>query len=107
MALYGAVEALAFTAAGFLFGKEVHREQAQNAEKRADAKTAEAQAANKDAAEATARGRDLRDAIRAKHSSIGKGATLESLDAETGRTAADTHQRHLAELVTLAQSLFP
>jgi hypothetical protein len=34
--VFGAVEALAFTAVGWLFGREVHRERAENAEHRAD-----------------------------------------------------------------------
>src|SRR6185436_9111670 len=52
LALFGSVEAIAFTAAGYLFGREVHREQAQKAEQRADAKTAEAAEAKMAAAEA-------------------------------------------------------
>lgn len=34
--LFAAVEAIAFAAVGWLFGKEVHREQAENAEQRAE-----------------------------------------------------------------------
>jgi hypothetical protein len=33
--LFGSVEAIAFAAAGFLFGREVHRQQAAKAEQRA------------------------------------------------------------------------
>ena len=73
--LYGSVEALAFTAAGYVFGKEVHREQAQRAEKRADAKTAEAEKANTEAADARAKGHSLKHAIRAKQQSF-EGAPL-------------------------------
>src|SRR5262249_7915474 len=66
MALYGTVEALAFTAAGYLFGKEVHREQAAKAEKRADDKTSDAERAKTEAASAEAKGRSLREMIEAK-----------------------------------------
>src|ERR1700761_9167059 len=45
--LYGGIEALAFAAAGYLFGREVHRQQAENAEKRADQKAQEASAAER------------------------------------------------------------
>jgi type VI protein secretion system component VasK len=38
--LYGGVEAIAFAAAGYFFGREVHRERADNAEKK-EAKSAE------------------------------------------------------------------
>jgi hypothetical protein len=34
--LFGAVEAIAFSACGFFFGREVHRDRADKAEQRAD-----------------------------------------------------------------------
>lgn len=40
--IFGSVEAVAFTAFGYFFGKEVHRERAENAEKQAQSKTTEA-----------------------------------------------------------------
>ena len=90
LALFGSVEAIAFTAAGYLFGKEVHREQAQTAERRANEKTAEAVEAKVAAAEAQAKGLSLRRAIEAKQ------PLTESLA-----------NGPLNELATLAQSLFP
>ena len=90
LALFGSVEAIAFTAAGYLFGREVHREQAQNAEQRANEKTAEAAEAKMAAAEARAKGQSLRKAIEAKQ------PLTESLA-----------NGPLTELATLAQSLFP
>jgi hypothetical protein len=106
LVLFGSVEAIAFTAAGYLFGKEVHREQAQKAELRADEKTAEAGAARAAAAEAKAKGESLKKAIEAKQPSLSRGTMDESLQPRPGggEPAADAA---LNELATLAQSLFP
>jgi hypothetical protein len=106
LVLFGSVEAIAFTAAGYLFGKEVHREQAQKAEQRADEKTAEAGAARAAAAEAKAKGESLKKAIEAKQPSLSRGTMDESLQPRPGggEPAADAA---LNELATLAQSLFP
>jgi cytochrome bd-type quinol oxidase subunit 1 len=106
LVLFGSVEAIAFTAAGYLFGKEVHREQAQKAELRADEKTAEAGAARAAAAEAKAKGESLKKAIEAKQPSLSRGTMDESLQPRPGggEPAADAA---LTELATLAQSLFP
>lgn len=106
LALFGSVEAIAFTAAGYLFGKEVHREQAQKAEKRADEKTAEAGQARTAAAEAKAKGESLRRAIEAKQGSTSHSSMNESLRGRTGETEALV-KSDLNELATLAQSLFP
>jgi len=106
MTLFGSVEAIAFTAAGYLFGKEVHREQAQQAEKRAEEKTAEATAATAAAAEAKAKGQSLRRAIEAKQPMTAGTTINESVPGHTGDM--DPRARgHLNELATLAQSLFP
>lgn len=43
--LFGGVEAVAFTAFGYFFGKEVHRERAEKAEKKVDEATKEASSA--------------------------------------------------------------
>ncbi len=71
--LLSGVEAVAFAATGFLFGKEVHRQQAEQATARADkaeAKAAEAQQntqlANRTAIELRTRARALTAAINAK-----------------------------------------
>lgn len=48
--LFGSIEAIAFAAAGFIFGKEVHRQQAANAEKRANVAEEKASAATQKAA---------------------------------------------------------
>jgi hypothetical protein len=106
MALFGSVEAIAFTAAGYLFGKEVHREQAQRAEQRAHDKTAEAHEANAAAAEAKAKGESLRKAIEAKRAATARGTMNESPRGQTGGTET-LATSDLQELAVLAQSLFP
>jgi hypothetical protein len=47
--LFGAVQALVFTAIGWLFGREVHRSEAQTARRDAEAAQREAQGAREDA----------------------------------------------------------
>jgi cytochrome bd-type quinol oxidase subunit 1 len=106
LVLFGSVEAIAFTAAGYLFGKEVHREQAQKAEQRAEEKTAEAGAARAAAAEAKAKGESLKKAIEAKQPSLSRGTMDESLQPRAGG-GDPAGGAALNELATLAQSLFP
>jgi hypothetical protein len=106
LALFGSVEAIAFTAAGYLFGREVHREQAQKAEERADATAVEAGQAQTAAAEAKAKGESLRRAIEAKQASAPRGNINESIRRE-GDDSEAVATGHLDELARLAQSLFP
>lgn len=51
--LFGGIEALAFAAAGFFFGREVHRARAESAEQRADSEAKQKAAAQKEAAKAS------------------------------------------------------
>lgn len=105
--LYGAVEAIAFAAAGFLFGREVNRQRAEKAEATAHEKTEEATQAKQDAAAAKEKGQSLAKAIIAKlatpatdalYGSLGKG------DSEGVRTLA---RSQLEDLANFANSLFP
>lgn len=105
MALYGTVEALAFTAAGYLFGKEVHREQAAKAERRADQKTAEVEAAKTQAAAANAKGHSLRHLIETKRQSAASGAEYESANGQRGGESVP--RGHVAEIAEFAERLFP
>ncbi len=59
MVLYTSVEALALTAAGYLFGREVNRERATNAEQQAQKAQQQAVVAEKEAAREATKGRDL------------------------------------------------
>lgn len=106
MALFGTVEALAFTAAGYLFGKEVHREQAAKAEQRADTKTAEAERAKTEAADANAKGRDLRSLIEAKRRTRAGGGP-EHLRPRGEPRGDAPPQGDLAEIADFAERLFP
>ncbi len=63
--LYGGLEALAFAAAGFLFGREVHRQRAERAERHADSAQRDANSARNAAATSAANGRALAEGVRA------------------------------------------
>jgi hypothetical protein len=89
--LLHSVEAIAFAGAGFLFGKEVHRQQAEKAESRAN--IAEQDARN---------GRALALSIKAK--ALTQPTTS---GVSTSGGAAQRAQDSLAELVGMANRLFP
>lgn len=94
--LYHGIEALAFAAAGFLFGREVQRRRADQAEERA----AEAE---QSAVSATVRGDTLAESIRAEAAATeALGAVPESM--EGGQAAPAANVQHL---VALADRLFP
>lgn len=61
--LLSGVEAIVFTAVGWIYGKEVHREQAQKAEAKADDATSKHVVAAADAAAAREKGENLARAI--------------------------------------------
>jgi hypothetical protein len=99
--LFSGVEAIAFAAAGFLFGKEVHRAQAEKAEKRADQAEKNAADAEKDAAN----GKVLATAIKAKTKTFqGRVNTFAAMDKGIVSSAG---QADLEELRDLADQLFP
>src|SRR5690348_739690 len=64
--LFGSAEALVFTAVGWLFGREVNRQAAQNAEARADQATTRAESATHEAAQQEAKGRALKAAVETR-----------------------------------------
>ncbi|HEV2915918.1 MAG TPA: hypothetical protein VGX92_21735 [Pyrinomonadaceae bacterium] len=73
--LYGGVEALAYAAAGFLFGREVNRQRAERAEESADSARRESNSAQRVAAQSVANGRALAEGVRELESAQGaKGA---------------------------------
>jgi uncharacterized membrane protein YsdA (DUF1294 family) len=63
--LLAGYEALAFAAAGYLFGKEVHRQQAEKAEDRAKVAQKEADSAKDSANEAITKGYRITEAVKA------------------------------------------
>lgn len=80
--VFGAVEALVFTAIGWVFGREVHRTDAQNA--REDAKEANSEA--RDAREEAKSGSETAAAEREKGKAM--VAAIDSVVATTASTAA-------------------
>ncbi len=93
--LFSGVEAIAFSAAGFLFGREVNRQRADTAEETSKNLSEKTNDAVAKSAEAIANGRALRALIDAK------------LQAGPGLIAKEGGQPHLEELSTLAHELFP
>jgi len=94
--LFGGVEAIAFAATGFVFGKEVHREQVQHAEARAG--NAETRASNSER-----RGQELAGAIR----TLGNPEKAAALEALGAGEAHQMTQTDLNQLVARANQLFP
>jgi len=105
--LYGGVEALAFAAAGFLFGKEVHRAQAENAEQRAEEKTREAERQATKAATAEANGRSLAKVIEAKANPPAAATSRYASIGKVDPTVELLMRSDLAELHQVARQLFP
>ncbi|MCA1577733.1 MAG: hypothetical protein LC794_10280 [Acidobacteria bacterium] len=62
--LYAGVEALAYAAAGFLFGREVNRQRAERAEENASRAQREATSAQRVAAQSVANGQALAEGVR-------------------------------------------
>lgn len=94
--LYRGVEALAFAAAGFLFGREVQRRRADEAEERATRAQEAAQSA-------TARGEALAEAIRAVEPSAAPAGGAPEYAAPAGGPPPSA----IGQLVRIADRLFP
>jgi hypothetical protein len=90
--LFSSVEAIAFGAAGALFGASIQRQRAETAEA----------AASKNADQA-AKGRALAATLKADEPAAGRSGGLESLEAPEAPEAAQVAQRH----ASLARELFP
>lgn len=103
--LFGAVEALVFTAFGWLFGREVHRQAAKNAEARADSAENRAEVASTEAADQKARGEALRDGIEVRANRAAAPGGVEERDISG--TAGAAASRDIDELVAFARALFP
>jgi hypothetical protein len=91
--LFASVEAIAFGAAGALFGSSIQRQRAEKAETDA-----------KENATAAANGRALAEAVKADEPQAGGGGGLESLGpGQQADAAAEVARRH----AVLARRLFP
>jgi len=110
--LFTGVEAIAFAAAGFFFGSEVRRQEAQSANDRADDAQNKADAANDHAnasenraTEAEAKGKALAAAIKAE--TAGQRSKAGPLDVLQAGGALQVVQADFEKLQALANELFP
>jgi hypothetical protein len=103
--VYGGIEAIAFAAAGFLWGREVNRQRAETAEQTATLATHQAQQAQVRAAQQEQRGRAVAALVAQKvGSAAAKAATFGSLGLAAVHTAT---QADLQEIDEFARTMFP
>jgi len=93
MDLFGGIEAVAFAATGWIFGREVNRAAVAQSQKQAKEAQDEAKAQRERAVEAVTSGKRMRDSIIAK--------------AGIARSSMDAAPTGLQELAALAQKAFP
>lgn len=113
--LFSAVEAITFAGVGWLFGKEVHRERAETAEKKAGAEEAKAEKAatvaaakSEEAVKYQERGLSLKSAIRAAQQGHQQLAPhLRQNLGAAGDSLASTAGTQLDQLAAQADQLFP
>ena len=98
--LYSGLEALAYAAAGFIFGREVNRQRAEQAEKRANVAQDKADIAQVAAAKSVANGEALAEAVRGLHDESVEQPAAARVEAAAARTQIRT-------LRTLADKYFP
>lgn len=94
--IFAGVEAIAFAAAGYLFGREVNRQRAESAERRASQAEQTAAKAALRAVEAETKGQSLRAVIQAR-------ASVQLEDSDPRVRAAE----EMNQLSRLAEELFP
>jgi hypothetical protein len=111
--LFSSVEALAFAAAGFFFGREVNRGRAEAAESQAKAEANRASTAEKKASREAARGEALSEGVRNMFEGAGdtpevsrSGADLRPSAASAGQQVAVPAQQ-IRGLVNLADRWYP
>lgn len=106
--LFAGVEAIAYAAAGFLFGREVHRQRAEQAEQRASSEQQRAATAEKKATEENTKGKALKQVIEAKKSTVQRSATdMEGLESFRAGGSSAGGQTDIDELSRLASEMFP
>ena len=106
MTIFAVVEAVLYAAVGWLFGKEVHREQAQKAEEGRKEATEKVELATASAAGEAEKGRSLARAILSTAQGSAGAANFESIRAGTGSPAAADAQA-MTTLVSQARSAYP
>lgn len=105
MHLFGGVEVIVFAAIGWVFGREVHRAQAESATARADTAAEQAIESSKQAAEQEATGIALAQAIEAK--AAAQPRKVEPYGRLGGAEATTATQEDFNELAELARRLYP
>ncbi len=107
--LFAGVEAIAFAAAGFLFGREVNRQRAEKAEARADKSQKDATDAKTTTADVLSKAKSLKELASLKAGGqTQKAARYGPLGAEAATVATQTAtQADLEEVAELARRLFP
>jgi len=106
--LFSGVEAIAYAAAGFLFGREVHRQRAEQAEQRAGSEQKRASAAENKATEETTKGKVLKQVIEAKKSTAReRGADTDNYESLSAGGPPADGQTDIEELSRVANQLFP
>lgn len=106
--LFAGVEAIAYAAAGFLFGREVHRQRAEQAEQRASSEQQRAATAEKKATEENTKGKALKQVIEVKKSSLQRSAAdMEGLESFRAGGPPAAGQTDIDELSKLASEMFP
>jgi hypothetical protein len=110
--LLGGVEAIAFAAAGYFFGREVNRQRAESAEEQADQAGQQAEQARsaaleaeKRATEAETKGKSLKAAIAAEASAAPEAGVVAFGPPGEGQVSATPGA--ITKLATLADQLFP
>lgn len=103
--LFTGVEALAFAASGYLFGREVNRARAESAEDRATEAENRAVVAEKEASAEATKGRTFAAAVAAFEQKVNEGGQMYgALGPEQASVAA---QARLEDLARLARQLYP
>jgi hypothetical protein len=95
--VFGAAEALVFAAAGWLFGREVHREEARNAQEERKQAEGAAAAAMEEAARQQERGRTLLAEVQSAAATLPSGALP---------GAGTASEQSLAHLANVAERLY-
>ena len=110
--LFGAVEAIVFTAVGWIFGREVNRRQvdaaedrANRSEQRADAAASETSAAEAKAADLAARGQAAKAAVLARHATLSNAQGVRTRSIYGDKAGAASTE--LEELAKFMSTLYP
>lgn len=104
--LFSSVEAIAFAAAGAIFGSSVQRDRAVSAEGRAADAESRAKTAEQDAAKGATLGEAVKAALPERPLTPSEVETL-GVRAESGRAPAAQPDASLAHLQRLAARLYP